>query len=98
MGIISRGIEPNNPPAWVMARPSPHAAGDPILVAIGQTIRTVRTEVGFSQESLAYEAGVDRSYLGGIERGEHNLTVISLMRICRCLRISASDLLQRAGL
>ncbi len=81
-----------------MARPSPHAAGDPVLVAVGQTIRTVRTEVGFSQEGLAYEAGVDRSYLGGIERGEHNLTVTSLMRLCRCLRISASDLLRRAGL
>ncbi len=50
-----------------------------------------------SQEALAYEAGVDRSYMGGIERGEHTMTIINLVRISRCLRISVSELLHRAG-
>jgi transcriptional regulator with XRE-family HTH domain len=66
-------------------------------VSIGQAIRSLRTEAQLSQESLAYEAGVDRSYMGGIERGEHNLTIINLQRICKCLGIDVWELLQRAG-
>lgn len=79
-----------------MARPSPNHAGAPALVGIGQAIRTLRAEVGLSQESLAHEAGVDRSYMGGIERGEHNLTIINLQRICAPLGVSVWELLQRA--
>jgi transcriptional regulator with XRE-family HTH domain len=80
-----------------MARPSPTHAGDPALVGIGQAIRGLRAEAGLSQEALAHEAGVDRSYMGGIERGEHNMTIINLVRISRCLQISVSELLSRAG-
>ncbi len=97
MGIISRGTSFGKLQEWVMARPSPTHAGDPALIAIGQTIRVLRADLGFSQESLAHDAGIDRSYMGGIERGEHNLTLMSLIRICGCLRVSASELLRRAG-
>lgn len=78
-----------------MAKPSPVHAGDPALLGIGQAIRVLRAEMGLSQEALAHEAGVDRSYMGGIERGEHNMTIINLLRICRCLSISVSELLKR---
>ncbi len=81
-----------------MARPSPVHAGDPALVAIGQTIRGLRSKQGLSQEAFADEAGVDRSYMGGVERGEHNVTIINLLRICRALDMTTSDLLRRAGL
>ncbi len=80
-----------------MARPSPIHAGDPALVGIGQTIRELRAQAGLSQEALAHEAGIDRSYIGGIERGEHNMTLINLLRISRCLQVSVSELLRRAG-
>lgn len=80
-----------------MAKPSPNHAGDPVLVAIGDAIRELRAERGLSQEGLAHEAGVDRSYMGGIERGEHNLTVMNLNRICQTLQIRMSDLLHRSG-
>ena len=50
-----------------------------------------------SQELLAHEAGVDRSYMGGVERGEHNLSIINLQRICRCLNVGVWELLHRAG-
>ncbi len=80
-----------------MARPSPTYAGDPSLVSIGQAIRQLRAEAGLSQEKLANEADVDRSYMGGIERGEHNLSIINLVRISRCLGVSVSELLMRAG-
>ncbi len=79
-----------------MAKPSPTHAGDPVLISLGQVIRDARSELGLSQEALANESGVDRSYLGGIERGEHNITVINLLRICLCLRISMSELARRA--
>ncbi len=80
-----------------MARPSPIHAGNPALVAIGKAIRESRVAIGLSQEALAHEAGVDRSYMGGIERGEHNMTIINLLRISRCLGISVGELLNRAG-
>jgi len=80
-----------------MAKKSPNHSGDKLLVSIGKTIRDLRLEAGLSQEALANEAGVDRSYMGGIERGEHNLTVISLMKICSCLRISLNALFAKAG-
>ncbi|MGA0583240.1 MAG: helix-turn-helix transcriptional regulator [Castellaniella sp.] len=46
-------------------------------------MRALRAESGLSQESLAHKAEIDRSYMGGIERGEHNLTIINLQRICK---------------
>ena len=81
-----------------MAKPSPSHSKDPALLALGIKIRELRTNEGLSQEQLAHEAGIDRSYMGGIERGEHNLTIISLVKICRCLKISCSSLLSRASL
>lgn len=51
-----------------------------------------------SQESLANSAALDRSYMGGIERGEHNLTVINLIKIADQLEMKPSDIFQKAGL
>lgn len=51
-----------------------------------------------SQEALALEAGLDRSYVGGIERGEHNFALINLFKIAHILRIHSSTLLAEAGL
>ncbi len=79
-----------------MAKPSPSFAGDPALVKIGEVIRRTRKEQGLSQELLAVDAGVDRSYMGGIERGEHNLTVMSLVRIACALNCKAATLLEKA--
>jgi transcriptional regulator with XRE-family HTH domain len=76
-----------------MAKPSPSFAGDPALVKIGGVIRRTRKERGLSQKLLAVDAGVDRSYMGGIERGEHNLTVMSLLRIAKALECKASVLM-----
>lgn len=81
-----------------MARPSPSHAGNPALVALGKVIRAARKKQGLSQEALAIEAGVDRSFMGGVERGDHNLTLISLLRIAERLGIDSSQLLRDAGL
>jgi predicted transcriptional regulator len=82
---------------WV-AKPSPSHAYDPDLLALGNAIRDRRADLKLSQESLALKVGIDRSYLGGIERGEHNLAIVNLIRIASALEVSAAELLEMAGL
>jgi len=81
-----------------MAKPSPSYSGTKELVALGRAIKVLRLELGLSQEALAFEAGIDRSYIGGIERGEHNLALINLIKIAQTLGISASELLTKSKL
>ena len=52
------------------------------LLKLGLRIRASRKIVGLSQKVFSKECGVDRSYFGGVERGERNLTVSSLCQIC----------------
>lgn len=61
---------------------------------VGKNVRRIRVDQGLSQERLAYDAGVDRSYLGGIERGEENPTVDVLERLALRLDVAISDLFQ----
>jgi transcriptional regulator with XRE-family HTH domain len=66
--------------------------------AIGQAIRALLSEQGYTEEAFALKAGVNRSHLSAIERGELNLTVDTLLKIITQLDISAYTLLRRAGL
>jgi transcriptional regulator with XRE-family HTH domain len=52
---------------------------------VGQNIRRIRVAQDISQEQLAFDAGVDRSYLGGIERGDENPSVETLEKLARVL-------------
>lgn len=81
-----------------MAKPSPKFAGNKELVSLGMAIRTARKQAGLSQEILATDAGLDRSYMGGIERGEHNLTLMNLCRLSEALGVKPSALLIESGL
>ena len=65
---------------------------DPYLDILGKRIRAKRRELEMSQEGLAHEAGLDRSYVGRIERGEHNLTFVSLIKIARAVRCDVAAL------
>lgn len=58
----------------------------------GQNLRAVRKSKGFSQEHLAYAAGIDRSYVGKIERGEVNLTIEKLYSLAQTIGCSPKDL------
>ena len=69
-----------------------------MLAALGGAIRRARTGVELSQEALAVDANLDRSYVGGIERGEHNLTVMNLVKIANAINMAPSALLESAGL
>lgn len=61
-------------------------------VLVGWNVRRIRIAKGVSQERLAFDANVDRSYLGGMERGEHNPTVDVLERIAVVLAVPLKEL------
>ncbi len=61
------------------------------LKELGSRIRRLRKEIGLTQEQLADEAELDRSYIGGIERGERNITFSVLCQIAKALRLEISD-------
>jgi transcriptional regulator with XRE-family HTH domain len=55
------------------------------LKTLGERIRAARKGKGWTQEALADEANIDRSYIGGVERGTRNLTFTVLCEICKAL-------------
>lgn len=64
-----------------------------LSLKIGQLIRNKRTEMSISQEMLSLQCGIDRSYMGRIERGEVNITIEKLYEIALALKISPKELL-----
>ncbi|KQI66892.1 hypothetical protein AN189_18350 [Loktanella sp. 3ANDIMAR09] len=65
----------------------------PQLQKLGSKIRELRSARGFSQESFADACGLDRTYVGGVERGERNLGFKNLLRISEALNVEPSELL-----
>ena len=63
-----------------------------ILSAFGATLRAYRQEAGLSQEKLAAKAGLDRTYVGGAERGERNVALINIVRLAEALGVAPADL------
>lgn len=68
------------------------------LIAFGNAMRDARTENGISQEELALRSGIDRSYLGAIERGEQNAGLLHLVRIAAALGTTIEALMNAAKL
>lgn len=64
------------------------------LKALGTRIRQKRRDLGWTQEDLADQAKIDRSYIGGVERGERNLTFTVLCQICTALKCDVAALTQ----
>ena len=65
-----------------------------ILVRFGMRVRELRNAKGFSQESFAAHCGLDRTYVGGIERGERNVGLRNIERISVALDVTLSELMQ----
>ena len=65
-----------------------------ILVRFGERLRELRKEQGYSQEGFAAACGLDRTYIGGIERGERNLALRNIEAIAQTLGISLSELME----
>ena len=64
------------------------------LIQFGHMVRDERHKLGISQEKLAELADVHRTYVGMIERGEKNITLLNIEKIARALKIPAKKLLQ----
>ena len=64
------------------------------LVRFGEAVRQQRKARGYSQEAFGDACGIDRSYMGGIERGEHNLALINILKIIRALGMQPSVFFQ----
>lgn len=60
--------------------------------AFGAAVRSLRAQMGLTQEELADRSGIDRSYIGGVERGERNPTIVVVVRIARGFGLTLSEL------
>ena len=58
----------------------------------GERLRQLRKHKGLSQETLALACGLDRTYIGGVERGERNLSLINICKIAGALGVPAGEL------
>lgn len=67
-----------------------------ILADLGARVRHHRRAHGWSQEQFAEMAGVHRTYIGAIERGQQNVTVITLVAIAEALSVDPGELVSRS--
>jgi len=68
----------------------------PEHAAFGRAIRELREERGISQETFALKCGIDRSHYGGMERGERNPSLATILKIATTLDVPTSEVLARA--
>lgn len=68
------------------------AIRSPAHAAFGQAIRTVRNRRGVSQESLALQCGLDRTYISGIERGTRNPSLTNILKLAAALDVRPAEL------
>ncbi len=64
---------------------------------VGLNVKRFRAERGLSQEELAFECGLHRTYVSGVERGVRNPTVVVLEKVAKALKVATSLLLEERG-
>lgn len=62
-------------------------------ILFGKRLAKIRKELGWSQEGLAIESGIARSYLSGIERGKRNVALVNIFKIAETLKVPAKELM-----
>jgi transcriptional regulator with XRE-family HTH domain len=67
-------------------------AEEEVVKRFGETVRRLRSEKGFSQESFAQRCGLHRTYMGIIERGQKAVTIVTANKIARALGMTLADL------
>jgi transcriptional regulator with XRE-family HTH domain len=81
-----------------MAKPYKNSSKHPELLQFGKAVRSIRKSKKLSQEKLAELTNIDRSYMGGIERGEHNVCLININKIAETLETPISNIMTKADL
>ncbi len=74
----------------------PPSDADVLPAAFGRAIRELRIGQGLSQEALAERSGLHRTYIGGIERGERNVSLVNIGRLADALDVSMATLMAAA--
>ena len=64
---------------------------DELPLAVGRRVRSLRVDLGISQEELAARAELHRNYVGSVERGERDVGIVALARLATALGVSLSD-------
>ena len=62
---------------------------------LGRNVRAARKDLGWSQEDLAFETDIDRTYISGIERGVRNPSLDLLVKLAKTLKMTPSELLEK---
>lgn len=83
----AKAIDPTRPTAGTTTYEAEPA------IAFGAVVREERTDQGIAQETLAHLAGIERSHMGKIERGEHIPTLPLILKIARALKCSSAHLM-----
>jgi len=65
-----------------------------IQIAFGKSLRSYRESAGISQEKLAVRAGIHRTYVGDVERGERNLGLVNMQRLANALGVPLAKIIQ----
>lgn len=66
-----------------------------LLVLLAKNVRTLRKEMGLSQEELAFECEIDRTYISKVERGIANPSLLVLFKIANVLKVEIKDLIKK---
>ncbi|WP_368865488.1 helix-turn-helix domain-containing protein [Stenotrophomonas maltophilia] len=62
------------------------------LLKFGHRVREIRISKGLSQERLAFSSGLDRSYVGGVERGQRNVSLLNIIKLAAALNVEPREL------
>ena len=64
-----------------------------VCVRFGEKVRDIRLELGYSQEELSFKAGLHRTYISSVERGERNISIVNIQKLADALGLKMRDLM-----
>ena len=64
-----------------------------VCVLFGEKLRSIRLELGYSQEELSFKTGLHRTYISSVERGKRNISITNIKKIADALGIKMKDLM-----
>lgn len=65
-----------------------------IKKGFGERVRSIRLSKGLSQEALALTCELDRTYIGGVERGERNISLLNIHKLAKALDVSPQEFME----
>lgn len=94
MSLIERGLIVARPLASVRLTPERNVKKTDPRIVFGKRVAALRKERGWSQEQLALESGLARSYLGGVERGQRNISLLNIYRLAESMSLQPAALFE----